>query len=524
MMAIPDPNYTELVTAFRAGQWTQVVQGAGPVLARMPDHVGLLHMTGVAHLELRQPTHAVALLERAMALAPDQPGIAVCLARALASVRRLGDAKAVADHASRLPADDPAIPAALGLVYSEANAHHAAAAAFRRTLALAPHQSDTRYNLATALVALGEADAAERELEACLAVDPGHGRSHLMLAHLRQQTPEDNHLPRLRACLGGHPSRDARICLNLALAKEHEDLGHYAEAFDHLVRGKSASRAGLDYAIEQDERIFAAMARATPSTPTTTEGHDSEEPIFVMGMPRTGTTLVERILSSHPDVFAAGELQNFGMAVRQSWRGPAPIWRDSDIAATSRGLDWSQVGTRYIASTRPATGHTARFVDKFPFNFLYAGFIARALPKARLICLRRHPLDTCLSNFRQLFGEKLPYYHYSFDLLDTGRYYVLFHRLMEHWRQVLPGRILELSYESLVDAGEATTRQLVAFCGLPWNEACLHFEQNPASVGTASALQVRSPVYTHALERWKNYTPYLSELRRLLVQADIPLA
>jgi hypothetical protein len=194
---------------------------------------------------------------------------------------------------------------------------------------------------------------------------------------------------------------------------------------------------------------------------------------------------------------------------------------DSETIQRARGLDWAALGERYVTSTRPATGRQPHFIDKLPHNFLYAGWIARALPRAKIICLRRDPLDTCLSNFRQLFAPQSPNFGYSFDLLDTGRYYALFDRLMAHWQRVLPGRILEVQYEALVDSQEASTRQLLEFCLLPWNDDCLQFERNAAPVNTASVVQVRSPIYRSSLRRWKKYEPQLGELQSVLAAAGV---
>ncbi|MEO7198993.1 MAG: sulfotransferase, partial [Dokdonella sp.] len=185
--------------------------------------------------------------------------------------------------------------------------------------------------------------------------------------------------------------------------------------------------------------------------------------------------------------------------------------------------DWRKLGETYLTSTRPGTGKKPRFIDKLPHNFLYAGYIAKALPKAKIICLRRNPMDTCLSNFRQLFAPKTPFFDYSFDLLDTGRYYVLFDRLMAHWQRVLPGRILELDYEELVDSQETCSRRLLQHCELPWHDACLQFERNPSPVATASAVQVRAPIYRSSMQRWRHYEAQLTDLRALLRNAGIAL-
>jgi hypothetical protein len=176
------------------------------------------------------------------------------------------------------------------------------------------------------------------------------------------------------------------------------------------------------------------------------------------------------------------------------------------------------MGQDYIAATRPATGHTPHFIDKMPLNFLYAGFIAQALPNARIICVRRNPLDTCLSNFRQLFSLRSAYYAYSYDLLDCGRYYLMFDALMRHWDSLFPGRIFTLQYEDLIADQEGKSRELIEFCGLDWEAACLDFHTNQAPVATASSAQVREPIYRTAVERWKRYEAQLQPLAELFSQ------
>jgi hypothetical protein len=315
----------------------------------------------------------------------------------------------------------------------------------------------------------------------------------------------------------------AMTYLNMALAKEYEDLSSFSKAFEHLVRGKSAAREGRRYSIQRDRALFERLTRAFPEPQPESMGDPTDEPIFVVGMPRSGTTLVERILSSHPDVYAAGELQNFAAALQHASGSHAPVLFDSEINTRASTLDWKRIGADYLLSTRPATAHKPRFIDKLPHNFLYLGFIARALPNARIICLRRNPMDTCLSNFRQLFDQTSASFDYSYDLLDTGKYFVLFDHLMAHWLRVFPERILEIGYETLVDAQETCTRQLLKFCGLPWHDACLHFENNPAPVATFSTTQVRTPMYRTANGRWKNYETQLVDLRRLLIESAITI-
>jgi hypothetical protein len=249
-------------------------------------------------------------------------------------------------------------------------------------------------------------------------------------------------------------------------------------------------------------------------------GFSGAAPIFVVGMPRTGTTLVERILSSHPLVASAGESQNLPLLVKRAAGTRSNRVLDEATVAEAASLDFSALGRDYVASTRPP-GRKPRFVDKMPLNFLYLGYIHLALPNAKIVCLRRHPLDTCLSNFRQLFARDFSYYNYAYDLGDVGSYYVLFDSLMRHWRETLPGKILEVEYERLVEDQEAQTRRLLEFCGLPWASECLDFHENRSPVATASAVQVRTPMNAASVGRWRHYAAELSMLRTQLERAGI---
>ncbi|OOG59450.1 sulfotransferase [Rhodanobacter sp. C03] len=526
-MTDPAELFAQLTTAFNQRAWPQAQQLADRLLPLAPRHPGVNYIAGIAYMQLEQLPQALEYLRRAGILEPTRADFAVQYAKALCAARRNRDARVVADRAMALSPGDPITLDTLGVVYTQIGEYGSAIAVFRQAASLAPTDASYRYNLATSLVAAGDLDDAEVEIEACLTLDPKYWRAHLTLAQLRRQTPASHHVERLESLLPQIAATDttAQVCINMALAKECEDLADYPKAFTHLVHGKSAGGADRDYSIQRDEALFAAIAESFPEPRTDpTIGHPSGEPIFIIGMPRTGTTLVERIISSHPDVYSAGELLNFGMSLKFLSGSQTPPLIDSGTVVGARKVDWKLLGETYLASTRPATSHTPHFIDKLPHNFLYAGFIAQALPNAKIICLRRDPMDTCLSNFRQLFAPKSAYFDYSFDLLDTGRYYVLFDRLMAHWQRVLPGRILEVAYETLVDSQEASSRQLLEFCGLPWNDACMHFEANPTPVATASAVQVRAPIYRSALKRWKKYGPQLNELRDLLNEAGISIS
>jgi tetratricopeptide (TPR) repeat protein len=487
-----------------------------------------LHLVaGNALLELGRPREAQEHFRHAIALGPGRPDFHLYLARAAAASQDYAAALDAAAEAERwLPADHAAGFDMLGVILVQCHAYGRATDAFRRAARLVPGDAGLRFNLGTALTFVGDLDGAERELEACIALNPNHWRAHHSLSQLRKQTPGSNHVERLTALADRSRGKvTATTFLNIALAKELEDLGDYTAAFAHCVAGKSAPRELLRYSRSKEKDLFDALASGfpTPNSNLTTQGSEATDPIFIIGMPRTGTTLVDRILSSHPRVQSAGELHNFPSVWKRAMGGQSfEMFNPAHIArASTNELDWRRLGDGYVSSTRAFTGALPFFTDKLPHNFMYLGYIACALPNAKIICVRRHPLDTCLSNFRQLFAPESPYFDYSYDLLDIGHYYILFDRLMAHWKMAFPGRILEVQYEALVTEQEANSRAIVAHCGLEWDEACLAFDKNSAPVTTASAVQVRAPMYTSALGRWRRYERQLQPLREMLQEAGI---
>lgn len=519
----PRPIYQAAVEALNRGDWQRASILAESLLPRIPPHAGVHFVAGVACLQLQRLPEGLRHLQLAVHHNPRRPDYAAQFARALALARLTRESVAAADAATAMSPDDPATLDTLAVVYTQANAHAKAVRLFERALQRMPGRAIAHFNLATSLTFVGELDRAEREYEACLAIDPAFWKAHLALAQLRKASAESNHLPRLRALLEKATEATARMYLHLAHAKELEDLGDYPQAFLHLSAGKAAGGEGRGYTTARDALVFDLLRALFAEPIAMGGGFASDAPIFVVGMPRSGTTLVDRILSSHPDVHSAGELQNFGVVLKRLSGSRTPELLDVDTLRRAMQVDPRVLGKAYVDSTRPGTAARPRFVDKLPHNFLYLGYIARALPNARIVCLRRNPMDTCLGNFRQLFAQTSPYYDYSFDLLDTGRYFLLFDALMRHWHQVLPGRILEVQYESLVDDQEGQTRRLLAHCGLGWDEACLRFSENTAPVATASAVQVREPMHRQALARWKRYGSALDGLRELLEAGGIPI-
>jgi tetratricopeptide (TPR) repeat protein len=470
-----------------------------------------------------QLARACDAIERALAYDGVRAEYHAHYARCLVQLGRQSEAKAAALRALELNPSDALTLDTVGVVLARLGAHESAAVAFERAVASKPGNASYLFNLGASLRFLGRFDEAEDALERAIAAEPRFHRAHSVLADLRKQTPERNHVERLIALLprlAGDADAELHVCH--ALSKEYEDLGDYENAFAALSAGKAKKRAALGYSFESDRALFAKVQALFPAElfGGTDSGDPTPEPIFVLGMPRSGTTLVERILSSHSDVLSAGELPNFAAVLRHAARTPGraldPVTLENAAAASP-----AELGRSYLESTRPITGTKPRFVDKMPLNFWFVGLIARALPNAKIVALERDPLDTCVSNYRQLFSLTSPEYAYAYDLRDLGRYYAGFRGLMAHWDAVLPGRVLSVRYEDLVADQEGQTRRLLEYCGLKWQDACLAFHENPAAVATASAVQVRSPLYKTSIGRWRHYAAHLDPLRAELAAAGL---
>ena len=484
-------------------------------------------LLGIAESSTGRVAIGIEHLARAVDLDP-QGEYRAHLAKLYTLVRQDGEAAATLREAERAPPTDALSLDTMGCVYARLGDHAAALVHFTEAVALAPANLDYRYNQAVTFNFLGRAEEAEAALEALIALAPGNARAHHLLARLRKQTAERNHVDRLdkaraRTRDASIRNRRDRLLLGYALAKELEDIGRAGEALGTLCETNAEHRATLPYSFARDAAVFDAVEAAWP-LPEAASGTSEAAPIFVIGMPRTGTTLVDRILSSHPAVESAGELQAMPLAVKKAAGTRTPTVMDPETIAAAARADMGAIGDDYLARANHHRRQPGkRFTDKFPGNFLYAGFIARALPEARIVCLRRSPMDTVLSNFRNLFAVGSRYYDYSYDLLDIAAYYVRFDRLMTLWREALPGRLLELRYEDLVADQEGETRRLLDHCRLPWSDDCLDFFANTAPVSTPSAAQVRRPIYRDSVARWKQHAEVLKPVAHFLKEAGIAL-
>lgn len=401
--------------------------------------------------------------------------------------------------------------------HTHLNQHAQAATCAIRVATLKPYDAPAASTKASALIAIGRMDEAEAILDELITRAPDDAEAWYNRATLRRQTPERNHVAALRIALAGRSPGAAPVALYYALAKELEDLGEYAESFTVLAQGAAARRKVLSYRVESDEQAIASIIRSFDRDwfDAAGAGHDVDGPIFIVGLPRSGATLVERILVRHEQVASVGEVNDLALAVTRM-SGPAPS--PDDLFKAAARVVPAELGKSYWTAIQ-GYGHSRPFVvDRTPLNYRYLGLIAKALPRARIVHLRRHPMASCYAMFKTLFRTGYPF---SYNLGDLGSYYLAYQRLMSYWRTLLPGRFLDLEYESLVQDQEGTTRRLLAYCGLEWREACLRFHENPAETSMASAAQVRRPIYQESLDLWRNYRQELAPLARLLAHNGV---
>lgn len=492
-----------------------------PLNERHPDYAYGWYLASYLMKKARRHADALRAIDRALALSPSDR-YRLQRAKCLYESGDIAGARAATGLVTGRDLGDAVLHGDLGSLLHMLAEHAAALDQYDRAIRHDAGNAEYHFNRAAVLRYLGDADGAEAAFEAAIALKPDEYEAYNGRAHLRRQTASSNHVAQLREVIARTRAPAGLVQLHFALAKELEDIGDHDGAFAALAQGAGIKRRHMQYSVETDlqimakiREVFGAQAFAAPRP-----GSPATDPIFVLGMPRTGTTLVERILGSHPEVCSAGELNNFSLELVRLVReahGAARLSRLDFVEATSR-LEFRALGEAYLAATRPLRDSRPRFIDKLPFNFLYAGLIRLALPGASIVNLQRHPMDTCWAVYKQLFRDAYPF---SYDLDELGRYYIAYHRLMQHWHEVMPGAIHTVRYESLVADVEGESRRLLAFCGLAWDDRCLRFHENEQPSTTASALQVREPVYATSVGRWRRYERQLEPLRRLLEDAGI---
>jgi len=470
-------------------------------------------------------------IEEAIVLAEQAvDGARVCspghgfLASLLLKQGRLADAERIVGGALQLPTGVADAYDGLAYVSMALGKHERANGLYRRATEISPQVPRFWYNLAGSERSLGRLAEAEAACDRAIALDPEQYPSYLLRSELRVQSPGANHIADLEARLAGAAQdHRARVFLGYALAKELDDVRRFDEAFTWFANAATARRSRLSYDVAADERKLARIAEVFPeSLVAEAPGRarapavrpvDSSRHIFIVGLPRSGTTLVERILTGLAGVRSNGETENFSRALLAAARGPGDVFQQAAAADP-----WA-VAANYAGFAHGETG-SDRIIEKLPMNYLYLGAIRRALPDAAILLIRRSPLDSCFAMYRTLFGDAYPF---SYDFDDLARYYAAYERLMTHWRTVLGGRLREVVYEDLVREPQRIGAILAQHCGIAWSDAAIEIQNNQSVSLTASAAQVRRPIYGSSSGRWRHYHSHLGGLIAALRRHGVSL-
>lgn len=486
-------------------------------LAQTPDAVDTLFNLGAVLHRLGKYEAAADAYRRVLTLAPEDIDSNLNLGDTLLLLGRLDEAAAVYRTFLAKRPENAGAHYNLGLALMRAGRCGEAVAAYEAALERRPDFVEARTNLAATLLELGEIEKAEAGFRQIVKTRPEDARAHLALSRLTTFREGDGAIHAMERALANPslPKKEATL-LRFALGKAYEDTGKYDLAFDCFEKANQLKRESAPHGTAADEERFEripAIFNKRLLTEKAGHGFASEQPIFVLGMPRSGISLVEQILASHPAVFGGGALDTFPEQVRKIPNGPGPATGFPEAAAGLDANAFERLGRAYVETVGARAPGAARITDSLASNFQYIGLIHLALPQATILHCARNPIDTCLSCFKTYFAETP---NCSDDLAGLGRYYRRYERLMHHWRAMLPGRILDIPYEDLVADQEGTTRRILDFCKLPWEDACLTFFKTKRPVHAASIARVRRPIDTAAVRRWRHYEHHLAPLLEAL--------
>ena len=488
------------------------------VLSGDPSHAAALCGLAALSLAADVPRDAERLLRHALRQSEHLPLAYRGLAPTLLGLGRLSEAEAVTRYLARIEPKSPQTWVTAAGVAIRLMRQTEAIDAYERAVQLRPQEVGLRMSIGHLQKTLGRRAESEASYKAALAMDPGRAEAYWSLADLKNYTFSDEEISAMQRLIESDPrglSNEAQ--LDFALGKAFEQRRRFREAFAHYARGAELRRREAPFDIAQFERRcerIRAFFDAAFFASHRGSGDSSRAPIFIVGLPRSGSTLVEQILASHSAVEGTMELLNVLNIVREledMAPGRSGYPEAVERASPERLAD---LGRRYVEQTAPLLRlDRPRFTDKLPNNFGHIGLIHTILPHATVIDVRRHPMDACFSTFKQYFAEGQ---NFSYDLEDLGRYYRCYLALMDHWDVVLPGKVMHVRYEELVRSPEAGIRRLLEHCGLDFEPTCLAFHQTQRPVRTASAEQVRQPIYTSAVGHWRHFEQELEPLRRAL--------
>jgi tetratricopeptide (TPR) repeat protein len=496
-----------LIALYKQGRFQETLAHAEAMERQFQDEPFPADLAGTVFLRLGRLKQAVASYNRAIRIKPDYARAHNNLGNALSALGQYEEAVASFSTALQLEPDYAGASLNLGIAQVNLGMPEAAIVSYREALRVDPDFAEAHNSLGNALTSVGKPQDAIASYSEALRIKPGYSEAHWNMSHAKDYAQGDPHLDQMLQLLTQADISDHdRVNLNFALGKVHDDIGDYDEAFSYFSTGNSLWKEQLNYDIANDRALFARLkttfAEDSPRLDAAEEPErqNSQVPVFILGMPRSGTSLVEQILASHSQVYGAGELSLLGGSVT------AAGWNSTDLSSAQL----ETVRNSYLSGLQKL-GTTERYVtDKMPHNFCWIGFICAMTTDAKIIHVQRDARAVCWSNFRNHFSNKN--IGFANDLEDVAEYYKMCVDLMAFWHQRFPGRIYDLDYDALTEHQEDESRNLLEHVGLEWEDQCLSFHTTERAVQTTSATQVRQPMYQGSSRNWRNYEKHLGPL------------
>ena len=502
----------------KAGRLDQAEKLCRQVLQKNPRHVDALRMLGLIAAAAGDLEDAEHLLRQALEQAPDHLPAMFELGRVLKELDHHEQAIEVYRAITEQQPDNPKAHFRLAGALGPAALTEQSAAAYQRCLELAPEHAGAWLGLGHMLKTLGQQEEGISAYQRCLEIEPDFGEVYYSLANLKTYRFDDAQIDEMKQRVASEAVKEiSEVNFLFALAKAYEDRKDYAQAWHYYEQGNAKQRMLVNYDPVQTETVNDDLVNFFNAEFFSTHqgvGNPDPAPIFVLGMPRSGSTLVEQIIASHSQVEGTSELPYIGRISKSLNRNRADGMRYPKVLTELEPRHFQRLGQDYLqmAAMHRVEG-TPRFIDKMPNNFPSVGLIHSILPNAKIIDARRHPMDACLGNLKQLYAKGQTF---SYDQSDIGEYYLQYQRMMDHWDEVLPGKVLRVQYEDTVADLETQVRRILQYLELPWEDNCLNFHATERAVRTASSEQVRQPIYTSGVDFWRNYEPYLDELQEVL--------
>ena len=502
------------------------------ILKRDPNHVEAARLLAKIAADKKRFGDAEVFLRHAVQFAPDYTRLWVDLSNVLRESDKSDEALQCAAKVLELAPDTAESHMLYAGVLGTLGRHDDAIASYEKTLKISPNKPGALCSMAHHLKTIGGQEEAIATYRNCIASKPDHAEAYWSLANLKTFQFNEAEIETMHSLLDDDDLPDlSRVQIHNALGLDRESRSEYETAFSHYQQCNSLRRNSETYdPVETETRNDRLISFFDTEflQQHTDVGNEDASPIFVVGLPRSGSTLIEQILASHSMVDGTHELSDLTRIVQSLRRPGKKNVQFPDTLSELSADEWRQIGEDYIESTRKYRAGAAYFIDKNPNNFMYVGLLRLALPNAKIINARRHPLDSCFGSYKQLFASGQPF---SYDLVELGEYYLQYVRVMEHWHQLAPDYVLDVHYEQVVADLETEVRRLLGFCGLPFEEGCLRFHETDRAVKTASSEQVRRPIYTSSVNLWRNYESELGDLIEVLQplldklpEADRPLS